>query len=68
MPQIKKANDFVGGYVTIYRLNEEGSPFFEIPMQCTYTDEMLEKKVTDFYQYIVCIKGSKATEPLNDTY
>jgi hypothetical protein len=68
IPQIKKANDFVGGYVTIYRLNEEGSPFFEIPMQCTYTTEMLEKKVTDFYQYIVCIKGSEATEPLNDTY
>lgn len=27
-----------------------------------------EKLVADFHQYIVCIRNSEATEPLNDEY
>jgi len=28
----------------------------------------LEASMLDFFQYIVCIRNSKATEPLNDEY
>jgi len=69
IPQIfKVANDLTSSNMNIYKLNSKGSPLFQLPMNSTFTGKALEDKVVDFFQYIVCIKNSKATEPLNDEY
>lgn len=62
---IKKMNDLIGGDLSMYSLI--GAPSF-LSEPITYGVSATEKLVTDFYQYIVCIKNSKATEPLNDEY
>lgn len=67
-PEIKNTNDLIGGSLNIYKLTGEDSPFSDIPMYYSYTGERLEEGMLDFFQYIVCIKNSKATEPLNDLY
>lgn len=69
IPEIfKKVNDLTGSNINIYRLNSKDSPFYELNMNSTLSGKELEAKITDFFQYVVCIKGSKATEPLNDEY
>lgn len=67
-PKIKKANDSLGGNLNIYKLTGVDSPFLKVPMNYAYTDEELEESMLDFFQYIVCVKNSKATELLNDEY
>lgn len=67
-PQIKETNDLLEGNLNIYKLTGENSPFSETPMYYTYNGEELEASMLDFFQYIVCIRNSKATEPLNDEY
>ncbi|WP_346928668.1 erythromycin esterase family protein [Clostridium sp.] len=66
--EIKKANDLLEGDLNIYKLTGDNSPFKELPMNCTYNGEELKESMLDFFQYIVCIRDSKATEPLNDEY
>lgn len=67
-PQIKETNDLLEGNLNIYKLTSENSPFSETPMYYTFNGEEIEANMLDFFQYIVCIKNSKATEPLNDEY
>ncbi|WP_346938440.1 erythromycin esterase family protein [uncultured Clostridium sp.] len=67
-PQIKGANDLLEGNLNIYKLTGENSPFSKTPMYYTFNKEELEASMLDFFQYIVCIRDSKATEPLNDEY
>ena len=67
-PQIKETNDLLEGNFNIYKLTGENSPFSETPMYYTSNGEELEASMLDFFQYIVCIRDSKATEPLNDEY
>lgn len=71
-PQIKETNDLLEGNLNIYRLTGEKSPFSQTPMYYTNNNleelEELEASMLDFFQYIVCIRESKATEPLNDEY
>jgi len=67
-PKIKEANDSLGGNLNIYKLTGENSPFSKVSMSYTFTGEELDESMLDFFQYIVCIKNSKATEPLNDEY
>ncbi|NEU05009.1 erythromycin esterase family protein [Clostridium senegalense] len=67
-PQIKETNDLLEGNLNIYKLTSENSPFSETPMYYTFNGEEIEANMLDFFQYIVCIKDSKATEPLNDEY
>ncbi len=67
-PQVKETNDLLVGNLNIYKLTSENSPFSEIPMYYTFNEEELEANMLDFFQYIVCIRDSKATEPLNDEY
>jgi len=71
-PQIKETNDLLEGILNIYKLTVEDSPFSETPMYYTNNNleelEELEASMLDFFQYIVCIRNSKATEPLNDKY
>ncbi|WP_346916815.1 erythromycin esterase family protein [Clostridium sp.] len=67
-PQIKGANDLLEGNLNIYKLTGENSPFSKTPMYYTFNKEELEASMLDFLQYIVCIRDSKATEPLNDEY
>ena len=66
---IKKINDLIDSNVNIYKIDGESSPFYEIPMNSTFTGKALEDKVVDFFQ-VHCLyeKNSKATEPLNDEY
>lgn len=65
---VKKANDNIGGNVNIYKLTGEGSPFFDLQLHDIFRSNDTEAKSADFYQYIVCIKNSEATRPLNDEY
>jgi len=67
-PQVKETNDLLEGNLNIYKLTGEDSPFSETPMYYTYNGEELEANMLDFFQYIVCIRESKAAEPLNDEY
>ncbi|GAA0127165.1 hypothetical protein UT300019_30690 [Clostridium sp. CTA-19] len=67
-PQIKETNDLLEGNLNIYKLTSENSPFSETPMYYTFNGEEIEANMLDFFQYIVCIRNSKATEPLNDEY
>jgi len=71
-PQIKETNDLLEGNFNIYKLTGEDSPFSETPMYYTNNNleelEELEASMLDFFQYIVCVRDSKATEPLNDEY
>ncbi len=62
---IKKMNDLIGSDLNMYRLI--GAPS-SLSSPRIYYIGAAEKTVADFYQYIVCIKDSKATEPLNDEY
>lgn len=63
-PEIKEANDLIGGDLNIYKLNGEDSLFSHIQMYYTLTGEKLEENILDFFQYIVYIRNSKATRPL----
>lgn len=65
-PEIRKTNDLIGGNLNIYKLTGEDSPFSDISMYYSLTNEKLDEGMLDFFQYIVCIKNSKATEPLNN--
>ncbi|WP_346889585.1 hypothetical protein [Clostridium sp. UBA1056] len=67
-PQIKETNDLLESNLNIYKLTGENSPFSETPMYYTFNGEEIEASMLDFFQYIVCIRNSKATEPLNDEY
>lgn len=67
-PQVKETNDLLEGNLNIYKLTSENSPFSETPMYYTFNGEEIEASMLDFFQYIVCIRNSKATEPLNDEY
>ncbi|MBU5225103.1 erythromycin esterase family protein [Clostridium senegalense] len=67
-PQIKETNDLLDSNLNIYKLTSENSPFSETPMYYTFNGEEIEANMLDFFQYIVCIRDSKATEPLNDDY
>jgi len=67
-PEIKETNNLLEGNLNIYKLTGENSPFSETPMYYTSNGEELEASMLDFFQYIVCIRDSKATEPLNDEY
>ncbi|HAR85618.1 MAG TPA: hypothetical protein DCR69_07785 [Clostridium sp.] len=67
-PQIKETNDLLEGNLNIYKLTGKDSPFSETSMYYTYNGEELEANMLDFFQYIVCVRDSKATEPLNDEY
>lgn len=67
-PQIKETNDLLEGDLNIYKLTGDNSPFEDTLMYCTDNGEELEKSMVDFFQYIVCIRNSKATEPLNNKY
>jgi len=67
-PQIKETNDLLEGDLNIYKLTGDNSPFEDTLMYCTDNGEELEKSMVDFFQYIVCIRNSKATEPLNNEY
>lgn len=65
-PEIRKTNDLIGGNLNIYKLTGEDSPFSDISMYYSLTNEKLDEGMLDFFQYIVCIKNSKATKPLNN--
>lgn len=52
---------------TIFKLNNESSPFSRNLIWQIY-DKPSSGVTTDYYQYIVLIEDSKATEPLNDKY
>lgn len=67
-PIFKKVNDRIGSNINIYKLNSKGSPFYKINMNSTFSGEKLDEKIVDYFQYLVCIKNSKAKEPLNDKY
>ncbi|WP_061996288.1 erythromycin esterase family protein [Clostridium sp. ATCC 25772] len=67
-PQIKETNNLLEGNLNIYKLTSENSPFSETPMYYTFNGEEIEANMLDFFQYIVCIRNSKATQPLNDEY
>lgn len=62
---LKKANDLIGGNLNMYRLAGAPDP---ISTPQLYYITAAGKPVTDFYQYVVCIKESQATEPLNLEY
>lgn len=65
---IKEANDKVGGDIILYKLTEKDSPFYDYLLHELFESKDKKAKATDFFQYIVCIKNSEATEPLNDNY
>ncbi len=67
-PQIKETNDLLEGNLNIYKLTGENTPFSETPMFNSIDGKELEASMLDFFQYIVCVRDSKATEPLNDEY
>ncbi|MBU3204890.1 erythromycin esterase family protein [Clostridium algidicarnis] len=67
-PQIKETNDLLEGNFNIYKLTGENTPFSKTPMYYTSNGEELEASMLEFFQYIVCIRNSKATDPLNDEY
>ncbi len=67
-PQIKETNNLLEGNLNIYKLTGENTPFSETPMFNSIDGKELEASMLDFFQYIVCIRNSKATEPLNDEY
>lgn len=67
-PTFKRINDMTDSNTNIYKLNGKDSPFYELPMNSSFSGKELEEKVVDFFQYLVCIRNSKATEPLNDEY
>lgn len=67
-PQIKETNDLLEGDLNIYKLTGENTPFSETQMFNSIDGKELEASMLDFFQYIVCVRNSKATEPLNDEY
>jgi len=67
-PQMKETNDLLGGNLNIYKLTGENSPFSETPMYYSLDGKELDENMLEFFQYIICIKNSKRTEPLNDEY
>lgn len=71
-PFLKDVNDQIGENVNIYKLDGENSPIKKEPMYKSFTGEELGSKyyklsddVLDFFQYIVLIKDSEATKPLD---
>jgi|GEM_PF-5239806 len=60
--------DLLEGNLNIYKLTGENTPFSETPMFNSIDGKELKESMLDFFQYIVCIRDSKATEPLNDEY
>ncbi|MEG1255550.1 erythromycin esterase family protein [Clostridium sp.] len=67
-PQVKATNDLLGGNLNIYKLTGENSPFSETRMYYSLDGKELDESMLEFFQYIICIKNSKRTEPLNDEY
>lgn len=53
---------------TLFKLNGENSPFRKELIWLTPDDNPIDGVTTDYYQYVVVIKDSQATEPLNDEY
>lgn len=64
-PEIKETNDLIDNNLNIYKLNSKGTPFSDIKMSSDFNNEKSEKDMLEFFQYIVAIRNSKATEPLN---
>ena len=65
---IKQANDQIGEDINIYKLTGEGSSFFELQFYDLFESKDSQAKAADFFQYIICIKNSEASKPLNDEY
>lgn len=53
---------------TIFKLNGKNSPFSKELIWPFYCDKPKAGVTTDFFQYIIVIKNSEASEPLNDQY
>lgn len=63
--------DFIKENYTMFRLTGKESPFKNKmiwPINSNWTGEIPKGSTTDFFQYIVVIRKSQATEPLNDEY
>lgn len=61
-------NGFIKQDYTLFKLNGKDSPFSS-GMIWPFVDGKPNKGVTtDFFQYVVVIRNSQATEPLNDQY
>lgn len=48
----------------LYKLDATDSPFFKMPLNEEGIADAIKKPVTDYYQYVLCIKNSGASEPL----
>ncbi|WP_315120646.1 erythromycin esterase family protein [uncultured Clostridium sp.] len=61
-------NDLVKKDYSIYKLNGEGSPFNKELMWPFGHGKPVDGVTTDYFQYILVIRNSDATKPLNDEY
>jgi len=71
-PFLEDVNELIGDNVNIYKLDGENSPIKKEPMYQSFTGAELGSKyyklsddVLDFFQYIVLVKDSAATKPLD---
>lgn len=65
-PEIKETNNLIDNDFNIYKLNSDGTPFSDIKMSPDFNNDKLEESMLEFFQYIVAIRNSKATEPLKN--
>jgi hypothetical protein len=61
-------NDITTKDCAIFKLNGKDSPFSKNLIWITSDNIPKSGVTTDFYQYIILVKNSQATEPLNDRY
>jgi hypothetical protein len=61
-------NNFTTKDCTIFKLDGKDSPFSKDVIWLTSDIIPTSGITTDFYQYIILMKNSQATEPLNDQY
>lgn len=65
-PEIRAANDAIGGQLNLYRLTGPSSPFASLAMYESSTGRRMRLAMDQFFQYILCIKDAPASSPLGD--
>lgn len=61
-------DSFIEKNYTLFKLKGENSPFSKKLIWLTPDGNPTAGVTTDYYQYVVVIKDSQATEPINDEY
>lgn len=62
---LKYPNRNLAGHVNLYRLISKDSPYNKVSIE-SYTGRTLDKPITEFFQYVVCISKDSPSEPLGN--